>query len=55
MDFLDKVVVTQLIKKNLDETLYRFFEYAIGININKFAIPKKTIIWAKSSENKYKS
>lgn len=42
-DFLERIVVTQPIKKiNLDPALYKLFEYVIKINIDNFAISKKT-------------
>lgn len=41
-DFFDRVVVTQLMKKILDPALRRLLEYVIRIDIDNFAIPKKT-------------
>lgn len=41
-NFFERIVVTQPIKKNLDLALCKLFKYVIKIDINDFAIPKKT-------------
>lgn len=44
LDRLDRVVVTQPMKKILDPALRRLLECVIRIDIDDFAIPKKTTI-----------
>ena len=40
-DFLDRVVVTQPMKKVLDPALCRLLECVIRIDIDDFAVPRK--------------
>lgn len=40
-DFLDRVVVTQQMKKVLDPALRRLLEYVIRIDIDNFAVHRK--------------
>ena len=40
-DFLDRVVVTQPMKKVLDPALRRLLECVIRIDIDDFAVPRK--------------
>ena len=52
-DFLDRVIITQSMKKVLDSTLCRSLECVVEIDIDDLAISRRFITWAKSSENKH--
>ncbi len=52
-DFLDRVIVTQSMKKVLDTILRRFLECVVRIDIDDRAISRRSTTWAKSSENEY--
>ncbi len=52
-DFLNRVIVTQSMKRVLDTILHRFLECVVRININNRAIFKRLMTWAKSSKNKH--
>ncbi len=52
-DFLDRVIVTQSMKKVLDTTLCRSLECVVEINIDDLAISRRFMTWAKSSKNEH--
>jgi len=42
INFLNKVIVTQLMKKILNSTLYKFLKCVVRIDINDLAIFKRS-------------